>query len=133
MLQQLGDHIAANTCIAASTTETDARIRTQLLDLAQQWEHVTTTYEFVASLERFLIDQPNKTLPTEVGKLPKDEPPLASVCRHGLIESSGPLHLAQRSRRASASSVSPIEIFGSWSIGRRRITRQRGQLASTCV
>jgi len=79
MLQQLGDHIAAcrdraNTCIAASTTETDARIRTQLLDLAQQWEHVTTTYEFVASLERFLIDQPNKTLPTEVGKLPKDEP-----------------------------------------------------------
>lgn len=61
MLQKLGDHIAAcreraNTCIAASTTETDERIRAQLLALAQQWEHVATTYEFVASLERFLID-----------------------------------------------------------------------------
>ena len=52
MLQKLGDHIAAcrdraNTCIAASTTETDARVRTQLLDLAQQWEHVAKTYEFI--------------------------------------------------------------------------------------
>ena len=79
MLQKLGDHIAAcrdraNTCIAASTTETDARIRTQLVDLAQQWEHVAKTYEFVASLERFLIDQQNNALPTELGKLPKDAP-----------------------------------------------------------
>jgi len=79
MLQKLGDHIAgcrdrANTYIAASTTETDARVRTQLLDLAQQWEHVAKTYEFILSLERFLIDQQNNTLPTEVGKLPKDGP-----------------------------------------------------------
>jgi hypothetical protein len=79
MLQKLGDHIVAcrdraNTCIAASTTETDARIRTQLLELAQQWEHVAKTYEFVASLECFLIDQQNNTLPTELGALPKDEP-----------------------------------------------------------
>ena len=79
MLQKLGDHIAAcrdraNTCIAASTTETDERIRTQLLELAQQWEHVASTYEFVASLERFLIDQQNNALPTELGKLPKDAP-----------------------------------------------------------
>jgi hypothetical protein len=81
MLQKLGDHIAAcrdraNTCIAASTTETDARIRTQLLELAQQWEHVAKTYEFVASLERFLIDQQNHALPKEVERLPKDEPPI---------------------------------------------------------
>jgi hypothetical protein len=80
MLQKLGDHIAAcrdraHTCIAASTTETDARIRTQLLELAQQWEHVAKTYEFVASLERFLIDQQNHALPREVERLPKDEPP----------------------------------------------------------
>jgi hypothetical protein len=81
MLQKLGDHIAAcreraNTCIAAATTEKDERIRTQLLALAQQWEHVATTYEFVASLERFLLDQQKGTLPTEVEKLPKDEPRL---------------------------------------------------------
>jgi|SoimicMinimDraft_9_1059737.scaffolds.fasta_scaffold76441_1 hypothetical protein len=80
MLQKLGDHITAcrdraNTCIAASTTETDPRIRTQLLDLAQQWEHVAKTYEFVASLERFLIDQQNNTLPIEIERLPKEEPP----------------------------------------------------------
>ena len=79
MLQKLGDHITAcrdraNTCIAASTTETDERIRTQLVALAQQWEHVASTYEFVASLEGFLIHQQNNTLPTEVGKLPKDAP-----------------------------------------------------------
>ena len=79
MLQKLGDHIAAcrdraNTCIAASTTETDPRIRAQLLKLAEQWEHVAKTYEFVASLERFLLDQQRGTLPIEVGQLPKDEP-----------------------------------------------------------
>ena len=39
---------------------------TQLVDLAQQWEHVAKTYEFVASLERFLIDQQNNALPTRV-------------------------------------------------------------------
>jgi hypothetical protein len=79
MLQKLGDHIAAcrdraNTCMAASTTETDERVRTQLLELAKQWEHVASTYEFIASLERFLIDQQNNALPTELGKLPKDAP-----------------------------------------------------------
>ena len=79
MLQKLGDHIAAcrdraNTCIPASTTETDKHVRTQLLELAKQWEHVASTYEFIASLERFLIDQQNNALPTELGKLPKDAP-----------------------------------------------------------
>jgi hypothetical protein len=79
MLQKLGDHIAAcreraKTCIAASTTEPDERIRIQLVKLAEQWEHVATTYEFVASLERFLLDQQKGTLPNEVEQLPKDEP-----------------------------------------------------------
>ena len=79
MLQKLGDHIAAcrdraNTCIPASTTETDEHVPTQLLELPKQWEHVASTYEFIASLERFLIDQQNNTLPAEVGKLPKDAP-----------------------------------------------------------
>ena len=42
--------------------------------LPKQWEHVASTYEFIASLERFLIDQQNNALPTELGKLPKDAP-----------------------------------------------------------
>jgi hypothetical protein len=79
MLQKLGDHIAAcleraDKCIAASTVETDPRVQTQLLDLAQQWRHVAKNYEFVASLEKFLVDQQNVALPNQVEKLPKEGP-----------------------------------------------------------
>ena len=79
MLQKLGDHIAAcleraDKCIAASTVETDPRVQTQLLDLAQQWRHVAKNYEFVASLEKFLVDQQNAALPSQVEKLPKEGP-----------------------------------------------------------
>jgi len=56
--------------------ETNERVRTQLLGLAEQWEHLATTYEFVASLERFLLDRQKGTLPVEVEKLPTDEPPI---------------------------------------------------------
>lgn len=52
------------------------RFKIQLLELAQQWQYVAKTYEFVASLERFLIDQKNHTLPKEVEKLPRDGPPI---------------------------------------------------------
>jgi hypothetical protein len=48
--------------------------RGQLLDLAQQWQHVAKSYEFIESLERFLIDQQNHSLPKEVEKLPKEGP-----------------------------------------------------------
>jgi len=93
MLQKLGDHIAAcrdraNTCVAASTTERDEWVRTQLLALAQQWEHVATTYEFVASLERFLLDQQKGTLPNEVEQLPKDEPRLETSIGDNLNSSA---------------------------------------------
>ena len=39
--------------------ETDPRIGTQLLELAQQREHVAKTYEILASLERF-FDRPTE-------------------------------------------------------------------------
>jgi hypothetical protein len=80
MLQKLGDHISAclqraGRCRDAAASASDEHVRSQLLDLEQQWQHVAKTYEFYASLERFLLDQQNHTLPNEVEKLPKDFPP----------------------------------------------------------
>ena len=79
VLQKLGDHIKnclerSEHCTAAAATSSDAGVRTQLLDLALQWQHVAKSYEFIESLERFLIDQQNHSLPKEVEKLPKDRP-----------------------------------------------------------
>jgi hypothetical protein len=62
-----------------SSYASDEHVRRQLLDLEQQWQHVAKTYEFVASLERFLLDQQNHTLPREVEKLPKDAPELGET------------------------------------------------------
>jgi hypothetical protein len=49
-----------------SSLVSDTSVRAQLLDLAQQWQHVASSYEFIESLERFLIDQQNHSLPKEV-------------------------------------------------------------------
>jgi hypothetical protein len=75
MLQRLGDHISAcleraDKCREAAASANDDHVRRQLLDLEQQWQQVAKTYEFVASLERFLLDQQNHTLPREAEKLP---------------------------------------------------------------
>jgi hypothetical protein len=66
MLQRLGDHISA--CLQradkyreATASAVDENVRRQLLDLEQQWWHVAKTYECVASLGRFLLDQQNRT------------------------------------------------------------------------
>jgi hypothetical protein len=79
MLQKLGDHIQsclerADQCQAAAALESNADIKAQLLSLETQWRHVATTYEFVVSLEKFLMDQQKHTLPHEVEQLPKDQP-----------------------------------------------------------
>jgi hypothetical protein len=79
MLQKLGDHIAnclvrADECKQAAALESDARVRSQLLDLETQWRHVAKSYEFIQSLETFLIDAQKRTLPYEVEKLPKATP-----------------------------------------------------------
>jgi hypothetical protein len=79
MLQKLGDHIQsclqhADRCRAAAESERDIRVRSQLEALGQQWQHVAKTYEFVASLEKFLLDQHRQALPNEVEKLPTEPP-----------------------------------------------------------
>ena len=66
-------HVTINTT-RQQRAETDPRIGTQLLELAQQREHVAKTYEFLASLERFLIDQQKDTLPIEIESLTKNDP-----------------------------------------------------------
>jgi hypothetical protein len=80
MLQRLGEYISAclqraDECRNAAASETDDRVRSQLLDLEQQWQHLAKSYEFIETLERFLLDQHNNSLPPEVEKLPKDFPP----------------------------------------------------------
>jgi hypothetical protein len=67
MLQRLGDHISAclqrgDQCKEAAAQESDERVRSQLLDLERQWRHVAKSYEFIESLERFLVDQQKVTL-----------------------------------------------------------------------
>jgi hypothetical protein len=77
MLQELGDQISAcleraDQCREAAATETDDRVRRQLLDLEQQWQQVAESYQRIESLERLLLD---RSLPPEIDKLPKDFPP----------------------------------------------------------
>jgi hypothetical protein len=79
LLQKLGDHIQnclarAEECKEAAASEHDDRVRSQLLNLETQWRHVAKSYEFIASLERFLVDAQKRTLPHEVEKLPKAAP-----------------------------------------------------------
>jgi hypothetical protein len=80
MLQKLGDHIStclerADQCREAASSEKDEYVRRQLLDLEQQWQHVAKSYEFIESLERFVLDKHSNTLPQEIEKSPKDLPP----------------------------------------------------------
>ena len=51
----------------------DDHICSQLLDLEQQWQHIAKSYEFIETLERFVLT--SHSLPPEVEKLPKDFPP----------------------------------------------------------
>jgi hypothetical protein len=79
MLQKLGDHIQAcldraDECDRAAKVARDSAVRQHLEQLSDQWRHAAQTYEFVASLERFLLDQHRNTLPTEIERLPKEGP-----------------------------------------------------------
>jgi hypothetical protein len=62
MLQKLSDHVTE--CIArAADTErrareaTDSQLRQDLFDIARRWRHLAESYQFVESLDSFLIDQ----------------------------------------------------------------------------
>jgi len=80
MLQRLGDHISAclqraDECRQAAASETDERVRTQLLEMERQWRHVAKSYEFIESLERFLLDQQKKCAAKGRGKPVARQPP----------------------------------------------------------
>jgi hypothetical protein len=62
MLQKLSDHVSE--CIArAADTErrareaTDSQLRQDLFDIAQRWRHLAESYQFVESLDRFIVEQ----------------------------------------------------------------------------
>ena len=61
MLQKLGDHIRAYheraaECAEQAKTETNEKIRADLLKMEKTWLHLAKSYEFVQSLESFLLD-----------------------------------------------------------------------------
>ena len=61
MLQKLGAHIADCLHFAAeaeqrAAAETDERLRTDNLRMAEAWRRLARSYQFVESLERFLLD-----------------------------------------------------------------------------
>jgi hypothetical protein len=76
MLQKLADHIASSYALAVDCEERakqapDEASRTSLLEMATAWRHVARSYEFVESLERFLIDAHKNGQLVNVQKLPK--------------------------------------------------------------
>jgi hypothetical protein len=80
MLQRLGDHISAclkraDQCKEAAAQESDERVKSQLLDMERQWRHVAQSYEFIESLERFLLDQQKHTLKVPEDNSNKNPPP----------------------------------------------------------
>ena len=50
--------------------------REHLLEMESRWLHIARSYEFVASLEQFLLDWSRNRLPHEVESLPKTPPDL---------------------------------------------------------
>jgi hypothetical protein len=78
MLQNLRDEISAcleraEACREAAAHEPDERVREELLGLEKQWHDVARSYEFIETLEQFMLA--SHALPPEVDKLPKDFPP----------------------------------------------------------
>jgi hypothetical protein len=60
MLQKLGAHIAAchqraMDCARRAAETTDARGNAELLSFERSWKHLARSYEFVETLERFLL------------------------------------------------------------------------------
>jgi hypothetical protein len=61
MLQKLGPHIAeclerAVHCKRRASETENLESRREFLDLERTWTHLARSYEFVESLERFLLD-----------------------------------------------------------------------------
>ena len=64
MLQKLSQHIAAcyeraGNCKQRAEEAADSAMKTELLDLESSWTHLARSYEFVESVERFLLSARN--------------------------------------------------------------------------
>jgi hypothetical protein len=62
MLHKLSDHVTECIVRAADTERrareaTDLQLRQDLLDIARRWRHLAESYQFVESLDRFIVDQ----------------------------------------------------------------------------
>jgi hypothetical protein len=72
MLQKLGDHIAnclaqANIAELRASETSNETLRSDYERLARTWRHLASSYQFVESLERFLLDadKARRALPPE--------------------------------------------------------------------
>ena len=62
MLHKLSDHVTECIVRAADTDRrareaTDPQLRQDLFDIARRWRHLAESYQFVESLDRFIVDQ----------------------------------------------------------------------------
>lgn len=76
VLQKLASHIADAHMRAAEWEEwsrqaSDASQRVSCLRLAKGWSQLAKSYEFVGTLERFLIDAHNQGWPVQIETLPR--------------------------------------------------------------
>src|SRR5262245_50790034 len=93
MLQKLSAHIAAchtraADCRRRADQANDAGAKSELLDLEQSWRHLASSYEFVESVERFLLS---------AGKHPCQD--IASIQDISANEPTSPNHLQQNSQQ----------------------------------
>ena len=62
MLHKPSDHVTECITRAADTERrageaTDSQLRQDLLDIAKRWRHLADSYQFVESLDSFLVEQ----------------------------------------------------------------------------
>jgi hypothetical protein len=84
MLLKLGDHVAdchirAAECEAQAREATNDGIKAEFLKMAKRWSHLARSYEFVETVERFLLDAHKKVgspfhLENLLENLPKPPP-----------------------------------------------------------
>ncbi|MBV8752221.1 MAG: hypothetical protein JO328_05105 [Hyphomicrobiales bacterium] len=65
MLHKLSDHVTECITRAADTERrareaTDSQLRQDLFDIARRWRHLADSYQFVESLDSFLIEQKSR-------------------------------------------------------------------------
>jgi hypothetical protein len=67
MLQELSDHVTECITRAAENERrareaTDSQLQQDLFDIARRWRHLAESYQFVESLDRFIVEQKSQRL-----------------------------------------------------------------------